>query len=352
MARRKNVGMIELPSGVHAVKAGGKVYYYWHPNRGTALEGKRVALGTDPRDPVFWEKLKAAQGKASGDVEPWTFAALALAYRGPEGGVGSVEWEKNYPSTKKVYNLCLDRIVDKWGHLPVASVTARDIYAFREMYADTPSLANKLVVVLRTLIAFGVPRGYIERNPVNDVQPLPLVDVEHARPWPEDAFQRVLKTAPESLRRAAFLGRVTGQRRSDLVLYGRKNRRADGLQVKIGKLRNKDHFIPLKASELAEIDSWSCSDTGPWITNAASLPMSGHALGDALDRFLAKVPELAGLNLNPHGWRAMAVCDRRLDGLSHQEISAQLCMSMNMVMRYSTHIDQERLAREANKKRT
>jgi hypothetical protein len=48
----------------------------------------------------------------------------------------------------------------------------------------------------------------------------------------------------------------------------------------------------------------------------------------------------------------MAVCDRRLDGLSHQEISAQLCMSIGMVMRYSKHIDQERLAREANKKRT
>jgi hypothetical protein len=48
--------MIELPSGVHAVRARGKVYYYWHPNRGTALEGKRVALGRDPRDPAFWEK--------------------------------------------------------------------------------------------------------------------------------------------------------------------------------------------------------------------------------------------------------------------------------------------------------
>jgi hypothetical protein len=78
--------------------------------------------------------------------------------------------------------------------------------------------------------------------------------------------------------------------------------------------------------------------------------MSGEALGSALDRFLAKVPELKGLNLNPLGLRALAVCDRRIDGLSHQEISAQLCISMDMVMRYSKHIDQERLAREANKR--
>jgi hypothetical protein len=45
----------------------------------------------------------------------------------------------------------------------------------------------------------------------------------------------------------------------------------------------------------------------------------------------------------------MAVCDRRIDGLSHQEISAQLCISLGMVMRYSKHIDLARLAREANK---
>jgi hypothetical protein len=212
--------------------------------------------------------------------------------------------------------------------------------------------AQVLVVVLRTLIAFGVPRGYIDRNPATEVVPLPLVNVENARPWPEDAFKRVLETAPEYIRRAAFLGRACGQRRSDLVLFGRKHRRTDGLQIKIGKLRHKDHFIPLRAAELAEIDSWSCSDTGPWITSAFGKPMSGDALWHALDRFLVDVPELAGLKLNPHGWRAMAVCDRRFDGLSHQEISAQLCMSMNMVIRYSKHIDQERLAREANKRRS
>jgi hypothetical protein len=346
MARRKNVGMIELPSSVHAVKSRGRIYYYWHPHRGTALEGKRVALGTDPRDPVFWEKLKAAQGKASGDVEPWTFAALALAYR------GSAEWEKNRPNTKKVYNIYIDRIIDKWGPFPVSSVTAREIYALRELYADTPSLANQLVKMLRTLIGFGIPRGYIDRNPAADVKPIPIVDIEHARPWPEEAFKRIVETAPESIRRAAFLGRATGQRRSDLVRFGRKYRRDDGLQFKIGKLRDKDHFIPLKESELAEIDSWSCSDTGPWVTNAAGKPMTGNALSFALEAFLAGAPELSEFRLKPHGLRAMAVCDRRLDGLSHQEISAQLCMSLPMVMRYSKHIDQERLAREANKRRT
>ena len=69
----------------------------------------------------------------------------------------------------------------------------------------------------------------------------------------------------------------------------------------LGKLRDKDHFIRLmlKASEPAEIDSWLCSDTGPWIANAAGEPMSG----EALDRFLRDVPALKGLNLKPHRLR-------------------------------------------------
>ena len=109
--------------------------------------------------------------------------------------------------------------------------------------------------MLRTLIAFGIPRGYIDRNPAAEVTPIPIVDVEHARPWPEEAFKLVIETAPEHIRRAAFLGRATGQRRSDLVRFGRKHRRADGLQIKVSKLRDKGHFIPLRAAELAEIDS-------------------------------------------------------------------------------------------------
>jgi Polyketide cyclase / dehydrase and lipid transport len=99
--------------------------------------------------------------------------------------------------------------------------------------------------------------------------------------------------------------------------------------------RDRDHFIPLKDSELAEIDSWSCSDAGPWITNAAGQPMSPQAISNALEQFVTDAPEWAGPLIRPHGLRAMAVCDRRLVGLSHQQISAQLCMSLGMVMRYS-----------------
>ena len=92
---------------------------------------------------------------------------------------------------------------------------------------------------------------------------------------------------------------MCGQRRSDLVLFGRKHRRADGLQIKIGKLRDKDHFIPLRAAELAEIDSWSCSDPAPWITSAFGKPMNGDALWHTLDRFFDRCDGIGRAEIEP-----------------------------------------------------
>jgi hypothetical protein len=55
----------------------------------------------------------------------------------------------------------------------------------------------------------------------------------------------------------------------DLVCFGGKDRRDDGLEITIGKFRDRRYFVPLRDSELAEIDSWSCSNTSPWIVSGA-----------------------------------------------------------------------------------
>jgi hypothetical protein len=345
VAKRRGNG-IALPSGVQMVRARGRAYYYFVPNRNTAYQGKRVALGRDPTDPEFWARLRAARGDDEDAVKPGTFNALLQAYKNSE------EWRRLRPRTRVIYEIYLGRIETAWGKLPVVGLTAIGIIRLRDQYEATPVAANHLVSVLRTVLAWGLGRGYGERNPANDVASINILDEQNAKPWPERVYRLVIDGAPEHLRRAAFLGRVTGQRRSDLVKLGKKNRRDDGLQFKIGKRRDLEHFLPLNAAELAEIDSWSCSDTGPWVVSPRGKPMSGDHLAASLRRFIEKTPELSAIEpVALHGLRAMAVCDRRLDGLEHQEISAQLCMSAEMVYRYSRHIDQESLARRANEKR-
>jgi hypothetical protein len=188
----------------------------------------------------------------------------------------------------------LERVERAWGAPVVSGLTAVGIYALRDQYASTPVAANHMVTILRSLLAWGIRRGYHDRNPAIDVTPIEISDVKGARPWPEAAYEIIVQRAPEAIRRAAILGRACGQRRSDLVRFGRKNRRDDGLEITIGKLRDRRHFIPLRKAELAEIDSWSCSDTGPWLVSARGEPMSGSGLGDLLEQFVARTPELVG----------------------------------------------------------
>src|SRR5262249_42285561 len=329
MPRRRKSAALDLPAGVHVVWAKGRRYYYFSPHRGTSYAGKRIALGTEPSDPAFWEALKFARGDRP-NIKAGTFAALITAFRNQK----NEKWRGYSANTRQNYNISLDRIEAAWGSLPVGGLTVIGVYRLRDQFATTPVQANHLVPVLRTLLAWGIPRGYGERNPALDVVAIDIRDEQNARPWPEDAFRLVLHEAPEHLRRAAFLGRVTGQRRSDLVRMGKRNRRDDGLDIQIKKLRGKRHFMPLIPSELEVLDSWECSETGPWIVSPRGRPMSGDHLAASLGRFIANRPELKDIpQLTPHGWRAMAVCDRRLAGLEHQEISAQLCMSLQMVMR-------------------
>ena len=202
-------------------------------HRGTAYAGRPVSLGTDPTDPSFWEALKLARGDRTEGVKPGSFSALIAAYKNTN------KWRDQYSeNTRLNYEISLRRIESAWGDLPVNGLTAIGIYKLRDQFASTPVQANHLVSVLRTIIAWGIQRGYSERNPALEVVAIDILDEQNARPWPEEAFRVVLHEAPEHLRRAAFLGRITGQRRSDLVRMGKRDRRGDGLGF-VGMLGNR-----------------------------------------------------------------------------------------------------------------
>ena len=284
MPRRRKSAVFDLPAGVHVVRSKGRTYYYFRPHRGTAYAGKPVTLGADPGDPAFWESLKLARNDRVEGIKPGSFSALIAAYKNTR------KWRDDYSeNTRQNYEISLRRIEAAWGDLPVNGLTAMGIYKLRDQFGSTPVQANHLVSVLRTVIAWGIPRGYSERNPALEVIAIDILNEQNARPWPEEAFRVVLQEAPEHLRRAAFLGRVTGQRRSDLVRMGKRNRRDDGLDIQIKKLRGKCHFMPLNPGELAVLDSWECSETGPWIVSPRGKPMSGDHLA-SLPRALHREP--------------------------------------------------------------
>jgi hypothetical protein len=46
--KRGKKPMLALPEHVHCVKARGRLYYYYHPGRGTSKAGERIRLPSDP----------------------------------------------------------------------------------------------------------------------------------------------------------------------------------------------------------------------------------------------------------------------------------------------------------------
>ena len=125
------------------------------------------------------------------------------------------------------------------------------------------------------------------------------------------------------------------------------DRRDIGIDVLVGKRRDKPHWVPLTASFIAEIDGWGAPVMTPYLLSTAGRRYTGDHLNSRWNRWRSSpaAEPIRDVELTIHGLRATAVVDRRLLGLTHQDIAAQLCMSLQMVMRYSRFADQEALAR-------
>jgi hypothetical protein len=348
MARPKSVSL-NLPRDVHCVtKPNGRRYYYYQIKRGTAGQGSRVALGSDTRDPEFWRRLKDAQGadptlprKPTG-----TWSELIIAYRGSQ----EFGWLK--PRTQKDYNSYLDKLASEAGDRIVRELTRADIYQMRDGMAKTPVAANHMISVLRTLLEWSIPRGFRTDNPAMGIKKLKS-DEGGAEPWPEDAFAFVMQHAPDDLRRMAFLGRASGQRREDLVALRGANLTSDGIKLNISKLRGKAHFVPLTQAQIGEVAKWSVKDLDYFLKSPTGKPYTGDGLNSRWNRWRdsAEAKPIATAKMTIHGLRATAVCDRREAGTEDGAIADELGMSVQMVSRYARFADKARSARASRDRR-
>jgi integrase len=334
---------VTLPRNVQkVVKPSGKVYYYYAPGRGAAGAGKRVALGSDTSDPEFWRKLREASSPPA--TRDGTLSKLIAEYR------ASKAWIDLRPASKRAYAHFFDRLEASGGDRPVAAMTRRDIYALLDQMSGTPVAANLMLTVLRTLLEFGVPRGYRDDNPAIGVKKLKIEDRGHS-PWPEEGYAYVIQHAPTHLLRMAFLGRATGQRISDLVKMRPADLVDDGINVRIGELRDKPHFVPLTKAQMREIRSWGVRDLEFFIP----IPNSGkrytpNALNKSWNVW-RKTSPIRDLKMTVHGLRATAIHDRRRAGTEDGAIADEIGMSVKMVSRYLRFADKAASARASRDRR-
>lgn len=347
---------VALPENVFQIKKPGRVYYYHqrHRKNPKGARGKLTRIPHEPQEPEFWVMAAELNGRSPDRAIP---ADLAGAMKGSFRALidlyqESPKWKSHAKGTQRTYSTYLKMIGEAWGDQLVDDLDVESAIEMRNQIADTaPASANMLITVLKALLKWGINDGKCKKNPVRDIEPVDT-EVEHAFPWPEAIWQKAVKEAPADVARLAFLGRVTGQRISDLIRMRPIDLKADLLHVKVKKLRHQLHLLPISAADLAVIDSWGVADLVPFITRKSGKRHAEWSLREELAAWIkdSGIAEPEGEEIRPHGLRAMAICDARLKGLDHEDISALFRMSTHLVKTYTHHIDKEAEARNARAK--
>lgn len=212
----------------------GTVRWYWRPK-----DRPSVALGSDESTAVL-EAIRlnrqrdAERAGLAGPTPPaWgSVRAMADAYK------ASPEFTGLAPKTRREYDRHLSWLLDLFGDLPVAAVTARAVQELKRAGAGTPWETNARLRTVRLLWSWGRLQGMASGdNPAASFRQLdtPARDVV----WSSEEVAAFLRDGTPSIRLAVALGLYTLQREGDLIALTWNAVRGDRVELrqrKTGKL--------------------------------------------------------------------------------------------------------------------
>jgi integrase len=328
LKRRRSVGVVELPKGVHRVVSRGREYFYWQPGRSTRYASKRVRLPNDPQSPEFWVALREAQG-ASGGVREITFGAVCDLYQ------TSVSFHKLTEGTKDQYRRQLRSARAGFGAFPVGSMRPNLIREVVEGLAERPGQANNFLGVMRAVSAWAVARDYLPASITAGVKPFPK-EGGH-RPWTEAQIAAAHEHLSGPVRRGIMLALYTGQRGSDVVRLAWTDVDEGGFRLTQRKTK-REVWCPIVPELAVEMATWE-KLPGPFLRQNDGKPYSRKLLSEHFAETRAKIPALAAATI--HGLRSTAVVRLRRAGLTTPQIQDVVGMSLAMIERYSRFADRK-----------
>lgn len=321
----------DLPQGVRRKVAKGRTYYYF--DTGAKKDGKPILKRLpDVRDPDFGRMLAAAQsGRARrAKVEGvLTVAALADLYE------KSPEFTKLAATTRRSYELNLDKARKRLGIAPADEVRPADVRLVHDEMADQTGAANQFVRVLGSLYSWGRKRGHVTAKPTDAVE---LFEETPHEPWPKPLVKEAL--ADEAVMLPVALLYYTAQRIGDVCRMRWSDVRDGAISVKQQKT-GKSLSIPFHAA-LARILA-ATPRTGLTILNVDGKPYREAALRAMLQEWAQD----RGFHVVPHGLRKNAVIALIECGCSVAETAAISGQTLQMVEHYAKDRNQEKLASAA-----
>lgn len=291
--------MILRLKGVKVVRAKGALYYY-HRKTMTRLPGL-------PGSAEFTAKLRELDGAKQAAGQPGTLGDLVALYR------ASPEYQQLAPGSKREYGKAIARLQTLYV-LPLGALTSDRIYEVRDKLAGkySRSTANRTVLFLRLVFAWGKKRGKCAINPALDVDVIrrpkdtPLVN----RRWTDEELAVALDEAPDWMRVPIAIAAYTGMRESDVVRVAWSSYNGHEFEARQWKTGNPiwvaAHY------RLREILDAAPRTSPQIVVGVRGRPMSASSFGSRFFDFIGKLRAAGkvGPGLSFHGLRH--TCGTRL----------------------------------------
>ena len=206
---------------------------------------RKIRVPGLPGSAEFMDVYRAALTGASASRK-------AETTRNDVGARGSLKWlsEMYFASsefkqldsrTKRVRRNVIDGLCREHGSKPAKLMEVRHVRYLRDARADRPEAANAILKALRQIFAYGLAVELVDRNPAKEVPYLKSGSLGF-HSWTNDEVCKFEVTHPiGSKARLAFaLLFYTGQRRSDVVQFGRQH-------LRDGKINFTQHKIVIES---------------------------------------------------------------------------------------------------------
>lgn len=231
------------------------------------------------------------------------------------------------------------------GALGFAVMPPKAVRALRDRKAATPAAANDWLKSMKAVFSWGCQVGVAHVNPAKDVPKFKLAS-QGFHAWTVDEVRQFEDTHPvgTTARLALALLLYTGQRRSDVILFGRQHVRDGRLHFTQEKNKNRkpvNLIVPVLPELRAVIDA-SAREHMTFLVNAHGRPFTNAGFGNRFRKWCDR----AGLpQCSAHGLRKAGAVMAAENGATEKQLMAIFGWStMSQAALYTRAANQQRLA--------
>jgi integrase len=324
----------------------------------------KVRLRSTPWTLEFMAEYEAAKGvlaaqqPRSTDIATGTWRWLCVKYFGE-----CAEYKRLDPQTQRVRRLILEGTFDEpiapgsaklFRDMPLSRMGTDAVEVLRDRKIDLPGAANNRVKAIRQVFKFGTrkkhPDGkpYVLNNPARDVEKFSYGS-SGFHSWTPEEVRQFEERHPigTKARLALALLLFTGQRRADVIRFGKQHVRNGKLTFTQRKGRHREPItlsLPILPILQQIIDVSPCGDL-TFLVNHLNRPFTDAGFGNRFRDWC----DQAGLpNCSAHGLRKASATNAANNGATAHQLMAMFgWKSIKMAQHYTRAADQERLAESA-----